>query len=131
MLGGIPGSATNHHGVPYSLTEEFVAVYRMHPLLPDDFTFRSVATTSVLEERTFPELGALHVRERLDELGMPNALYSFGVAHPGAITLHNYPRFLQHLTRPDGRRSTSPPPTSSASASAACRGTTSSGGAST
>ena len=36
-----PGLATNHHGAPYSLTEEFVAVYRMHPLLPDDFTFRS------------------------------------------------------------------------------------------
>ena len=102
VLGGIPGSATNHHGVPYSLTEEFVAVYRMHPLLPDDFTFRSVATDEVLEERTFPELGALHVRERLDTVGMPNALYSFGVAHPGAITLHNYPRFLQHLTRPNG-----------------------------
>jgi Animal haem peroxidase len=102
VLGGIPGSATNHHGVPYSLTEEFVAVYRMHPLLPDDFTFRSVATDEVLEERTFPELGALHVRERLDTIGMPNALYSFGVAHPGAITLHNYPRFLQHLTRPNG-----------------------------
>ena len=25
------GSKTNHHGFPYSLTEEFVAVYRMHP----------------------------------------------------------------------------------------------------
>ena len=44
VLSGIPGSPTNHHGVPYSLTEEFVAVYRMHPLLPDDFTFRSIAT---------------------------------------------------------------------------------------
>ena len=42
VLGGIPGSPTDHHGVPYSLTEEFVAVYRMHPLLPDDFTFRSL-----------------------------------------------------------------------------------------
>ena len=31
VLGGIPGSAPDHHGVPYSLTEEFVAVYRMHP----------------------------------------------------------------------------------------------------
>ena len=102
VLGGIPGSATNHHDVPYSLTEEFVAVYRMHPLLPDDYTFRAVATDEVLEERTFPELGALHVRERLDTIGMPNALYSFGIAHPGAITLHNYPRFLQHLTRPNG-----------------------------
>ena len=42
VISGIPGSPTNHHGVPYSLTEEFVAVYRMHPLLPDDFTFRSL-----------------------------------------------------------------------------------------
>ncbi|MDQ5815437.1 MAG: peroxidase, partial [Actinomycetota bacterium] len=42
MLSGIPGSPANHHHVPYSLTEEFVAVYRMHPLLPADFTFRSL-----------------------------------------------------------------------------------------
>jgi hypothetical protein len=102
VLGGIPGSETDHHGVPYSLTEEFVAVYRMHPLLPDDFTFRSVETDEVLEQRTFPELGALQVRDRLDTLGLPNSFYSLGVAHPGAITLHNYPRFLQHLKKPDG-----------------------------
>ena len=102
MLGGIPGSPTDHHGVPYSLTEEFVAVYRMHPLLPDDFTFRSLETDEVLEERSFRELGALHTRARLDELGLPNAFYSLGIAHPGAITLHNYPRFLQHFERPDG-----------------------------
>ena len=102
VLGGIPGSPTDHHGVPYSLTEEFVAVYRMHPLIPDDFTFRSVETDEVLAERTFRDLGALDVRSRLDELGFPNAFYSLGVAHPGAITLHNYPRFLQEFKRPDG-----------------------------
>ena len=102
VLGGIPGSATDHHGVPYSLTEEFVAVYRMHPLLPDEFTFRSAASDEVLQERTFPELGALHTRARLEELGVDNAAYSLGIAHPGSITLHNYPRFLQHLERPDG-----------------------------
>jgi hypothetical protein len=103
VLGGIPGSPTDHHGVPYSLTEEFVAVYRMHPLLPDDFTFRSIATDEVLGERTFRELGALDVRARLDEFGLVDSLYSFGIAHPGAITLHNYPRFLQELQTPDGR----------------------------
>jgi Animal haem peroxidase len=102
VLGGIPGSKTDHHGVPYSLTEEFVAVYRMHPLLPDDFTFRSVEHDGVLQQRTFPEVGATETRARLDELGLPNALYSFGVSHPGAITLHNYPRFLQRLVRPNG-----------------------------
>ena len=104
VLSGIPGSQTDHHGVPYSLTEEFVAVYRMHPLLPDDFAFRSVADDELLEEREFPELGALQARQRLEEIGVDNALYSFGIAHPGAISLHNYPRFLQHLERPDGSR---------------------------
>ncbi|MHB1242242.1 MAG: peroxidase family protein [Gaiellaceae bacterium] len=103
VLGGIPGSPTDHHGVPYSLTEEFVAVYRMHPLLPDDFTFRSIETDKVLQERTFRELGALDVRARLDEVGFVDSFYAFGVAHPGAITLHNYPRFLQELHTPDGR----------------------------
>ncbi|HSO01571.1 MAG TPA: peroxidase family protein, partial [Gaiellaceae bacterium] len=102
VLGGIPGSPTDHHGVPYSLTEEFVAVYRMHPLLPDDFTFRSIETDEVLQERTFRELGALDVRARLDEVGFVDSFYSFGIAHPGAITLHNYPRVLQELRKPDG-----------------------------
>ena len=35
-ISGILGAPTNHFGHPYSLTEEFVAVYRMHPLIPDD-----------------------------------------------------------------------------------------------
>src|SRR6478735_7752758 len=39
ILSGIPGSRTEHHGVPYSLTEEFVTVYRLHPLMPDEFRF--------------------------------------------------------------------------------------------
>jgi hypothetical protein len=103
VLSGIPGSATNHHGVPYSLTEEFVAVYRMHPLLPDDFTFRSLADDRVLQERTFPEIGATQTRDRLEEIGLVDSFYSFGRANPGAITLHNYPRFLQTLERADGQ----------------------------
>jgi hypothetical protein len=102
VLSGIPGSPTDHHGVPYSLTEEFVAVYRMHPLLPDDYVFRSHKDDALLQERTFPEIGVLGTRARLEELGMASCLYSFGRAHPGAITLHNYPRFLQNLQRPDG-----------------------------
>jgi hypothetical protein len=102
VLRGIPGSPTNHHTAPYSLTEEFVAVYRMHPLIPDDLTFRSLADDSVLQERTLREVGALDVRARLDEMPMSDAFYSFGRSHPGAITLHNFPRFLQHFKRPNG-----------------------------
>ena len=102
VLSGIPGSSVDHHGVPYSLTEEFVAVYRMHPLLPDDFTFLSVENDEEIDTRTFPELGALKTRDVLLEFGMPNSFYSFGRAHPGLITLHNYPKFLQNFVRPDG-----------------------------
>ena len=102
VLRGIPGSPTNHHGVPYALTEEFVAVYRMHPLIPDEFSFRTLSSDSELASLTLPDLGALHVRERLGEIPMADALYSFGTSHPGAISLHNYPEFLQHFDRPDG-----------------------------
>jgi Animal haem peroxidase len=102
VVRGIPGSATDHHGVPYSLTEEFVAVYRMHPLIPDDFSFRSLEDDRELRTATLPDLGALQVRGMLSELSMPDLLYSFGTMHPGAITLHNYPKFLQHFDRPDG-----------------------------
>jgi len=42
VISGIAGGKTDHFGVPYSLTEEFVAVYRMHPLIPDDYVFRSL-----------------------------------------------------------------------------------------
>jgi hypothetical protein len=102
VIRGIPGSPTAFHGVPYSLTEEFVCVYRMHPLIPDDYSFRSLKNDAVLQEHTFPELNVVHVRDRLTEMSMSDVLYSFGTSHPGAITLHNYPRFLQHLDRPDG-----------------------------
>ena len=54
IISGIPGSATDHHGAPYSITEEFVAVYRMHPLMPDDLTLRSVADPHRVEQVDVP-----------------------------------------------------------------------------
>ena len=102
ILSGIPGSNTDHHGVSYSLTEEFVAVYRMHPLLPDDYRFYSLDGDEAPRDRVFADLSARYVREQLKEIGMPNALYSFGVAHPGEISLYNYPRSLQRLERLNG-----------------------------
>ena len=102
VIRGIPGSPTNHHGVPYSLTEEFVAVYRMHPLIPDDFVFRSLRDDSVIQRRELTEVGALEVRNRLTEMSMIDVLYSFGRSNPGAITLHNYPKHLQDFYRPAG-----------------------------
>ncbi len=100
VLSGIPGSPTDDAGVPYSLTEEFVAVYRMHPLLPDEVQVRRLADDEVVTAHEFPDLQVAQVRSRLAETPMADLLYSFGRAHPGALTLHNYPRHLQNLTRP-------------------------------
>lgn len=102
VISGIPGSETNHFGVPYTLTEEFVAVYRMHPLVPDEFQLRSAANDAVQQEREFPDVAGVHAQEAMDQLPLADLVYSFGTMHPGAITLHNYPKHLQRFTRPDG-----------------------------
>jgi hypothetical protein len=102
LLQGIPGSGTEHYGVPYSLTEEFVAVYRIHPLIPDNVVFRAVDDDRQLARWSMPVLLIDHVRQRLSETPMEDLFYSFGRAHPGAITLHNYPNDLRRLQRVDG-----------------------------
>lgn len=42
VLSGIPGSGAEQDGAPFCLTEEFVSVYRLHPLIPDDVAFFKV-----------------------------------------------------------------------------------------
>jgi hypothetical protein len=101
-LGGIPGSEPDHFGVPYSITEEFVAVYRMHPLLRDEYTFNAVANHRELETAQLTDVVFAGARPVLERVGIENALYSFGLMNPGAVTLHNYPRAMQRLRDEDG-----------------------------
>jgi hypothetical protein len=103
VVSGIPGAETAHYGVPYSLTEEFTSVYRMHPLLPDDFDIRAVDGDRPLAVLPFPALAGPHSREIADRFSLQDLCYSFGTTHPGAIVLRNYPRFLQSFERPDGK----------------------------
>ncbi|MGH9461904.1 MAG: peroxidase family protein, partial [Vicinamibacteria bacterium] len=98
---GIMGSPPDHHAAPYSLTEEFVAVYRMHPLMPDDFAFHSHEDHRFLGAEKLEDVQGPATRKVVESVGMRNLFYSFGIAHPGAITLHNYPHFLQRLVRRD------------------------------
>ena len=120
---GIPGSGVDHGicvdsgipgegGVPdlthgkiadYCLTEEFVSVYRLHPLLPDKLEVRKVSDGSLHKAYTLPK-GVVGDQARLTALNegatMADLFYSFGVTYPGAVTLHNYPNFLRNLKRP-------------------------------
>jgi Animal haem peroxidase len=103
LLTGIPSSPTDHHAAPYVLTEEFTAVYRMHPLIPDDYAFRATADNRPLEQRTFREIAGPATIGVLDRLSLTDLLYSLGTSHPGAVSLHNFPKFLQEFERPDGK----------------------------
>ena len=104
-LSGIPGSPTDHDGVPFSLTEEFAAVYRLHPLIPDDIELVSLDTGEKLKQLTFPEVANRNAAAVVDEkVSVLDTYYSFGIAHPGAVVLHNYPRFLQDIVTQTGER---------------------------
>lgn len=102
ILGGIVGTKADHHAAPFSLTEEFVAIYRMHPLMPDDYTIRSLATGEELGQYTLPEVALNNTRGIIERYEMGDLFYSFGLMHPGALRLHNYPRHLQLMTKKDG-----------------------------
>src|SRR5690606_33948470 len=85
--------------VPYALTEEFVAVYRMHPLIPDTYELYALSSGDLLKTLDFAELAGRNAAGVIDDhLGVADVLYSFGIAHPGAIVLHNFPRALCDFT---------------------------------
>jgi Animal haem peroxidase len=104
IFSGIPGSPTDHTGVPFSLTEEFVSVYRMHTLMPDHFTIRSADTGKGLANAELPELAGRRGVEFLAKFEPADLFYSLGIHHPGAVRLHNYPKFLQNLVQDNGER---------------------------
>lgn len=43
-----------NHGVPYSLTEEFTSVYRMHSLLPDQLLMRDIDVVPAGPNKSLP-----------------------------------------------------------------------------
>lgn len=96
LVSGIPGSGVDQDGVPYSLTEEFVSVYRMHTLIPDNVAFFDAASGK--HERTIP-IQDLVFQKAQDPLNggvtFADAFYSFGINYPGAITHNNYSSFLR------------------------------------
>ena len=102
VLSGIPGSTTEHHEAPYALTEEFVSVYRLHPLIPDDIQLKERATDRVVQELPFTDIQGIATRRVTHQHAMDDLLYSFGVMHPGQIRLKNYPNSLRNLQRLTG-----------------------------
>ena len=103
MIGGIVGSNQEHGVAPYSITEEFVSVYRLHPLLPDDYEIRDHRNGELIEALDFDPIQGHGTRPTIEKYGWSNLLYTFGTANPGAITLHNHPRALSQPRAPQRR----------------------------
>ncbi|WP_219668981.1 peroxidase family protein [Streptomyces bambusae] len=104
MLSGILGSPTHHHAAPFSMTEEFVSAYRLHPLIPDELIVRDHRGGGTRTTIGFADMQGATTRSSVDEYGMSDLFYSLGTAHPGALVLHNHPDALRELARLTGER---------------------------
>lgn len=99
VLGGIPGSKAEHYVAPYSITEEFVAVYRMHPLLPDEFKLCLLRDNREIETLPLQQVAGELTRQVYEKVEFADAWYSLGIAHPGLLRLHNFPNALRRLKK--------------------------------
>lgn len=101
IVSGITASPTDHHTAPFAMTEEFGAVYRMHPLMPDSFSIRQYTDDDALQTLRLDEVAGGNTRSVYREHGLTatDLFYSFGTSHPGALALNNYPDTLRQLHR--------------------------------
>ena len=96
IIYGIMGGETDDKGVSFSMTEEFVAIYRMHQLLPD---FIGILDGDGKLQEIYDSLDLTNAGARavFDKVKFRDLAMSFGLQKPGTLTLKNYPRFLTEL----------------------------------
>lgn len=100
-LGGLVGSRNSDNaGTPYTLTEEFVEVYRMHPLMRDTVDIYDIGSNLVSNSISIEDTRDGDAETILAQEGGDRLWYSFGITHPGSLTLNNYPNFLRNLDVP-------------------------------
>jgi hypothetical protein len=92
----------NHFGSPFNFPEEFVTVYRLHPLVPDLIEYRDLSKdpNQIIQKvaviNTFEGKATDAMRSR----GMANWGLSLGRQRLGLLALHNSPQFLQNIHLP-------------------------------
>ncbi|MGA3028461.1 MAG: peroxidase family protein [Bryobacteraceae bacterium] len=92
----------NHFGSPFNFPEEFVTVYRLHPLIPDLIEYRDLSrdpnriAEKVAVINTFEGKATDAMRSR----GLANWGLSLGRQRLGLLALHNHPQFMQNIKLP-------------------------------
>jgi hypothetical protein len=92
----------NHFGSPFNFPEEFITVYRLHPLLPDLIEYREWNKEPNIIRHKVPVIETLRGKatEAVRHKGLANWALSMGRQRLGALTLQNHPQFLQNLKMP-------------------------------
>jgi len=95
----------NHFGSPFNFPEEFVTVYRLHPLVPDLIEYRDLSNdpNQIVQKVAVIDTFEGKATDAMHSGGLANWGLSMGRQRLGLLTLHNHPQFLQniHLTRLD------------------------------
>ena len=93
----------NHFGSPFNFPEEFVTVYRLHPLVPDLIEYRewNHDPNVVREELPLTSTFRGQATQAMHTHGLANMALSMGRQRLGRLTLRNHPAFLQNLSMPN------------------------------
>jgi hypothetical protein len=91
----------NHFGSPFNFPEEFITVYRLHPLVPDLLDFRDYRTPNQIQ-REVPVISTFRglATKAQEDNGLANWAVTMGRQRLGALTLGNHPQFLQNIPMP-------------------------------
>jgi hypothetical protein len=88
----------NHFGTPFNFPEEFISVYRLHPLVPDMIEYRELSDPNKISKRV-PVIDTFRAKAtaKMRESGLSNWALSMGRQRLGLLELNNHPQFLQNL----------------------------------
>jgi hypothetical protein len=88
-----------HFGSPFNFPEEFITVYRLHPLLPDMIEYREWSHDPNAVKADVPVVDTFRGKatEAMRGKGLANWALSMGRQRLGMLTLQNHPQFLQNL----------------------------------
>lgn len=92
----------NHFGSPFNFPEEFVTVYRLHPLVPDLIEYREWDKDPNVIRKKIPLVETFRGKATpfMADGGLANWALSMGRQRLGLLALQNHPRFLQNLRMP-------------------------------
>ncbi len=92
----------NHFGSPFNFPEEFVTVYRLHPLVPDLIEYRDMSKNpnQIVQKVAVIETFEGKATDAMRSRGLANWGLSMGRQRLGLLTLHNHPQFLQNIRLP-------------------------------